>query len=31
MKIPVDIGDGETLPQTEAHIIDAVGNGYAVP
>jgi DNA-binding MarR family transcriptional regulator len=28
MKIPVDIGDGETLTQTEAHIIDAVGNGY---
>jgi len=28
MKTPMDLGDGETLTQTEAHIIDAVGNGY---
>lgn len=28
MKIPVELGDKETLTQTEAHIIDAIGNGY---
>lgn len=28
MKIPIELGDGETLTQTEVHIIDAVGNGY---